>query len=162
MLIELEIDTDNNAATGSPEGADYAIELLQGEIFLYRWDGENFTRRAGDPPAASLIFTYQGGATLRSAPRNSETRTVLLFNTIVIAGSAIDPVPATSTSPTRRPTSLRPSAPALPVRGQDCPGAAQRAELLDDPGEAGGGQAVRDAGSRPRAPTRAPSCREAA
>ena len=73
MLIAMEIDSDNNAATGSPEGTDYAIELVQGEVFLYRWDGENFTRRAGDPPATSLIFAYQGGATLTiSAARARE------------------------------------------------------------------------------------------
>jgi hypothetical protein len=92
MLIALEIDTDNNPATGSPEGTDYAIELLQGEVFLYRWDGENFTRRAGDPPATSLIFGYQGGATLTISAAELGNTKKLRFNAIVIAGLATDPV----------------------------------------------------------------------
>jgi hypothetical protein len=92
MLVAMEIDTDNNAATGSADGTDYAIELLQGEIFLYKWDGENFTRRAGDPPATSLIFSYQGGAaiTISSAELGNTKR--LRFSAIVIAGLTTDPV----------------------------------------------------------------------
>ena len=88
----MEIDSDNNSATGSPEGTDYAIELLQGEVFLYKWDGENFTRRAGDPPATSLIFSYQGGATLTISAAELGNTKRLRFNTIVIAGLATDPV----------------------------------------------------------------------
>ncbi len=92
MLVAMEIDSDNNAATGSPEGTDYAIELVQGEVFLYRWDGENFTRRAGDPPATSLIFAYQGGATLTISAAELGNTKQLRFNVIVIAGLATDPV----------------------------------------------------------------------
>ena len=61
MLIALEIDTDNTATTGSPEGTDYAIEIFQGEAALFRWDGTGFTRRPGDPPFTSLLFSYTGG-----------------------------------------------------------------------------------------------------
>ncbi len=92
MLVAMEIDTDNNPATGSPDGTDYAIELLQGEVFLFKWDGENFTRRAGDPPATSLIFGYQGGASLTISAAELGNTTRLRFNTIVIAGLATDPV----------------------------------------------------------------------
>ena len=92
MLVAMEIDSDNNAATGSPEGTDYAIELVQGEVFIYRWDGENFTRRAGDPPATSLIFAYQGGATLTISAAELGNTKQLRFNVIVIAGLATDPV----------------------------------------------------------------------
>jgi len=91
MLVAMEIDSDNNAATGSPEGTDYAIELLQGEVFLYHWDGENFTRRAGDPPATSLIFGYQGGATLTISAAELGNTKALKFNVIVIAGIVFDP-----------------------------------------------------------------------
>jgi hypothetical protein len=91
MLIAMEVDSDNNAATGSPEGTDYAIELIQGEVFLYRWDGENFTRRAGDPPATSLVFAYQGGATLTISSAELGNTKNLKFNVIVIAGLVFDP-----------------------------------------------------------------------
>ena len=65
MLIAFELDTDNNATTGSPEGTDYAIEIFQGEAALFRWDGTGFTRRPGDPPFTSLLFSYTGGITVR-------------------------------------------------------------------------------------------------
>jgi hypothetical protein len=93
MLIGLEIDSDNNAATGSPDGTDYAMELLQGEIAMFRWDGTNFTRRAGDPPATSLIFSYQGGGVTItiSAAELGNTKN-LKFSALAIAGLVADPV----------------------------------------------------------------------
>ena len=91
MLIALEIDSDNNAATGSADGTDYAIELVQGEIFLYRWDGTNFTRRPGDPPATSLIFSYQGGATVSISTAELGNTRALRFGVVAISGVTIDP-----------------------------------------------------------------------
>jgi hypothetical protein len=91
MLIALEVDSDNNAATGSPEGTEYAIELIQGEIFLYRWDGTNFTRRPGDPPATSLIFSYQGGATISISSAELGNTRALRFGVVAISGVTIDP-----------------------------------------------------------------------
>lgn len=95
MLIGITIDSDNNAATGDPDplapGTDYAIEVFGGEAALFRWDGTTFTRRAGDPPATSLIFTYQGGITVNiSAAELGNTR-ALRFNVLVFSGIAIDP-----------------------------------------------------------------------
>jgi hypothetical protein len=91
MLAAIEIDTDNNAATGSPDGTDYAIELFQGEVALFRWDGTNFTRRSGDPPATSLIFSYQGGVTLTISATELGNTKQLRFSAVVISGIAIDP-----------------------------------------------------------------------
>jgi hypothetical protein len=91
MLLALEVDSDNNASTGSPEGTDYAIELVQGEVFLYRWDGTNFTRRPGDPPATSLIFSYQGGATLSISTAELGNTRAFRFSVVAISGVAIDP-----------------------------------------------------------------------
>ena len=93
MLIGLTINSDNNAATGDPEsfGADYAIELFAGEAFLYRWDGSNFTRSPGNPPATSLLFSYQGGATISiSAAELGNTRR-LGVSAAVISGIRINP-----------------------------------------------------------------------
>ena len=91
MLLALEVDSDNNASTGSPEGTDYAIELVQGEVFLYRWDGTNFTRRPGDPPATSLIFSYQGGATISISTAELGNTRAFRFSAVAISGVTIDP-----------------------------------------------------------------------
>ncbi|MBM2822374.1 MAG: hypothetical protein HW413_1120 [Thermoleophilia bacterium] len=92
MLIALEVDTDNNPATGSPDGTDYAIELFFGEVALFRWDGTNFTRRAGDPPATSLIFAYQGGVTITISAAELGNTKGFRFNAVAISGVIIDPV----------------------------------------------------------------------
>jgi hypothetical protein len=92
MLIGLTINSDNNAATGDPDsfGGDYAIELFGGEAFLYRWDGTNFTRGPGNPPATSLLFSYQGGATVTiSAAELGNTRR-LGVSAIVISGIGVN------------------------------------------------------------------------
>jgi hypothetical protein len=91
MLIAIEVDTDNNAATGSEDGADYTIEVFQGEAALFRWDGTNFTRRPGDPPFTSLLFSYQGGATITISKAELGNTSRLRFNTIVISGITVDP-----------------------------------------------------------------------
>jgi hypothetical protein len=95
MLVVLFVDADNNAATGDTDplgpGVDYVVEIFGGEAALFRWDGTNFTRRAGDPPATSLIFTYQGGITINiSAAELGNTR-ALKFSVIVFSGIVVDP-----------------------------------------------------------------------
>jgi hypothetical protein len=90
MLIGVNIDTDNNAATGDEEGSDYAIELTLGEIFLYRWDGTAFTRRPGDPPAVSLVFSYQGGVTIGISAAELGNTTRFKFSAVAISGIVID------------------------------------------------------------------------
>ena len=67
MFMELWIDSDQNTRTGSPNfaGVDYVIQLVQGELNMYHWDGTNFTRRLGDPAAATLNYSYSRGATIR-------------------------------------------------------------------------------------------------
>jgi hypothetical protein len=92
MLILLFVDADANAATGDADllGADYAIQLIGGEAALFRWDGTDFTRTPGNPPATSLLFSYQGGATVTiSAAELGNTRR-LGFATIVVSGIVIN------------------------------------------------------------------------
>jgi hypothetical protein len=91
VLVAVEVDSDNNSATGSPDGTDYAIELFQGDVALFKWDGTNFTRRAGDPPATSLIFAYQGGATLTISSAELGNTKNLKFSAFVISGITVDP-----------------------------------------------------------------------
>jgi hypothetical protein len=96
MLIELFVDSDNNTSTGDSDpltaGADYAIEIFGGDASLFRWDGTGFTRRAGDPPATSLIFSYQGGVTVNISSAELGNTRALKFGVLVFSGIAIDPV----------------------------------------------------------------------
>jgi hypothetical protein len=93
MLLLLFVDTDANATTGDPEslGADYVIQVFGGEAALFRWDGTDFTRRAGDPPATSLIFSYQAGLTITMSAAELGNTTKFGFAVIAISGVAIDP-----------------------------------------------------------------------
>lgn len=91
MLVGIDVDTDNNAATGSEDGTDYAIEYFQGEAALFRWDGSNFTRRPGDPPFTSLVTSYQGGLTLNISAAELGNTKAFKFGVIVIGGVVIDP-----------------------------------------------------------------------
>ena len=94
MYILLFVDSDNNAATGAADtgGADYVLELVRGEIALFRWDGTDFTRRFGDPSAVTLTFSYQGGVTIRISQAELGNTTRLKFFTIVESGVVVDPV----------------------------------------------------------------------
>ena len=94
MLFLLFADTDANPQTGDPEslGADYVIQVFGGEAALFRWDGSDFTRRAGDPPATSLIFGYQSGITITISAAELGNTKRFGFAAIVIGGVAIDPV----------------------------------------------------------------------
>jgi hypothetical protein len=93
MLINVDVDADNNPATGDPEllGADYSIQLFQSRTDLFRWDGTSFTRTATDPPQASLVFSYAGGATLRISAAELGNTTRFKFGAIVISGIKVDP-----------------------------------------------------------------------
>jgi hypothetical protein len=94
IYVVLFVDTDSNSATGDPDlaGVDYVIELARSEVNLFRWDGESFSRRFGDPSAVTLSYAYSGGITVRiSAAELGNTKK---FNFIVEfdSGIAVDPV----------------------------------------------------------------------
>jgi hypothetical protein len=93
MLLLLFVDSDANPQTGDPDelGADYVIEIFGGEAALFRWDGTNFTRRAGDPPATSLIFGYMGGVTISISAAELGNTKRFGFSFIAVSGIAIDP-----------------------------------------------------------------------
>jgi hypothetical protein len=94
MYFLLFVDSDNNPATGAADtgGADYVMEVVRGEIALFRWDGTDFTRRFGDPSAVTLTFSWQGGITLRISQAELGNTTRLKFFTIVESGIVVDPV----------------------------------------------------------------------
>jgi hypothetical protein len=93
MLMLLFIDSDANPQTGDPDelGSDYVIEIYGGEAALFRWDGTNFTRRPGDPPATSLIFGYMGGLTVTISAAELGNTKKFGFAFIAVSGIAIDP-----------------------------------------------------------------------
>jgi hypothetical protein len=94
MLVDLFVDTDNNQATGSQDipGIDYVIELVRGEINLFKWDGTNFSRRFGDPSAVTLAFSYEGGVTIRISAAELGSTTRFNFLVSVESGVAVDPI----------------------------------------------------------------------
>jgi hypothetical protein len=92
MLINIDVDSDNNAATGDPEtlGAEYSIQLFQGRIDLFRWDGTAFVRSATDPPQASLVYSYAAGATIRISAAELGSTARFKFGAIAISGIKLD------------------------------------------------------------------------
>lgn len=92
VLLWLFVNTDANEATGDPEflGADYVIQLFEGEGSLFRWDGTDFTRRPGDPSSTSLLFSWQGGATVSISAAELGNTKRFGFAAIAISGIAID------------------------------------------------------------------------
>jgi hypothetical protein len=93
-IIEIWVDSDNKVTTGSPDlgGTDYVMQLVRGEINLYRWDGTDFTRRFGDPSAVTLTFSYQGGVTVRISAAELGNTKAFKFFVDVISGCTVDPV----------------------------------------------------------------------
>ena len=93
MLIFLFVDSDANANTGDPEslGADYVLQLFEGEAALFKWDGTDFTRRPGDPPATSLVFSYQAGATFSISAAELGNTTRFGFAAIAVSWITFDP-----------------------------------------------------------------------
>jgi hypothetical protein len=94
VLVEIYVDTDNNAATGSADfgGIDYVIQLFRGEIDLFKWDGTAFTRRFGDPPATTLIYNWQNGVGVRISATELGNAKRMRFFVDVLSGLTFDPV----------------------------------------------------------------------
>jgi hypothetical protein len=94
MLLDLFVDTDNSTATGSQDipGIDYVIELARGEIQLYKWDGTNFTRRFGDPPSVTLLYSYNAGITVTISAAELGNTKRFNFYMELLGGIAVDPV----------------------------------------------------------------------
>jgi hypothetical protein len=86
--VDIYVDTDNNAATGSTDipGVDYVIQLFRGEVNLYKWDGTDFTRRFGDPPATTLIYQWANGVSIKSSAAELGNTKRMRFFAGVISG----------------------------------------------------------------------------
>lgn len=94
IVIDIFVNSDANATTGDPQllGSDYAIELFLGEVSLFKWDGTNFTRRPGDPPATTLNYSWDGGVTFRISATELGNTKRFQFGSLVISGLVVDEV----------------------------------------------------------------------
>jgi hypothetical protein len=94
ILVDMFVNSDNDATTGDPDtlGADYAIEIFLGDIALFKWDGTNYTRRVGDPPATSLIYAWSSGPTIKISAAELGNTKKLGFAVIAVSGLVIDDV----------------------------------------------------------------------
>jgi hypothetical protein len=87
MLFLIFLDTDNNPATGDNQsyGADYAIQLVPGEVDLFKWNGTDYSAA---PSQTSLVYAYgTGGPTIKISA--SDLGATKAFNFQVIAASGI-------------------------------------------------------------------------
>ncbi len=84
------LDSDANQATGDPEslGADFVIQLIQGEILLFKWDGSDFTLSATQ---ASLNYTWANGPTIKINASDLNNTRKLSFDVTTVSGLAFDP-----------------------------------------------------------------------
>lgn len=84
------LDSDSNQATGDPEslGADFIVQLLQGEIILFRWDGTDFTLSATQ---ASLSYTWASGPTIRINASDLNNTRRLNFDALAVSNIVFDP-----------------------------------------------------------------------
>jgi hypothetical protein len=94
VAVLVFVDSDSNAATGSTDipGIDYVIELFRGEINLYKWDGSDFTRRFGDPPATSLIYQWSNGVGIKISAAELGNTKQMRFLVEVDSGITFDPI----------------------------------------------------------------------
>lgn len=90
MLLDIFLDTDKNAATGSSQlfGSDYVIELQPGAVGLFQWNGSDFV---GASSQSSLTFSYgTSGATIRVNALDLSRTKGFNFVTTVASGLVVD------------------------------------------------------------------------
>jgi hypothetical protein len=90
VAIVMFLDSDANQSTGDPEslGADYIIQLIQGEILLFKWDGSDFTISATQ---ASLSYSWASGPTIRINASDLSNTRKFNFDVTAVANIAFDP-----------------------------------------------------------------------
>jgi hypothetical protein len=90
IALVMFLDSDANQATGDPEslGADFIIQLIQGEILLFKWDGSDFTLSATQ---ASLSYAWASGPTVRINASDLHNTRKLLFDVTMVSGIVFDP-----------------------------------------------------------------------
>ncbi len=90
VAVVMFLDSDANQATGDPEslGADYIIQLIQGEVLLFKWDGSDYTLSSTQ---ASLNSSWASGATIKINASDLGNTRKLNFDVTAVSGIVFDP-----------------------------------------------------------------------
>jgi hypothetical protein len=94
MDVEIYVDTDENQATGNQDfvpGADYVIQLIQGQINLFKWDGTTFSRSFGNPSAVTLSYSYANGPIIKISAAELGNTKHFRFIIFAVSGVVFDP-----------------------------------------------------------------------
>jgi hypothetical protein len=88
--VVMFVDSDANQATGDPEslGADYIIQLIQGEILLFKWDGSDYTLSATQ---SSLNSSWSSGPTIKINASDLGNTRKFNFDVTAVSGIVFDP-----------------------------------------------------------------------
>jgi hypothetical protein len=92
MDVQLIMDTDNNTATGDPQafGADYLIDLVPGQVGLYKYTTTTQDYRFASSQA-SLTFSYDAtGAAIHVSAQDLGGAKVLHLGAFVASGIVVD------------------------------------------------------------------------
>jgi hypothetical protein len=90
VAIVMFLDSDANQGTGDPDslGADYIIQLIQGEILLFKWDGSDYTISATQ---ASLSYSWASGPTIKINAADLGNTRKLNFDVTAVSNIVFDP-----------------------------------------------------------------------
>jgi hypothetical protein len=85
----MDIDSDANQATGDPQnfGADYIVQLLLGEVLLFKWDGTDYRISATQ---SSLVYSWTAGPTIRINASDLGNTRKLAFDAFAVSGIVFD------------------------------------------------------------------------
>lgn len=94
MFIAIVLDSDNNPATGDAQGilpgftgTDYLIQLVPGEVDLFKWSGSDYTFTA----APSLVYSYDAtGPVIKIKALDLGSPKTLQLAMIAISGVTVD------------------------------------------------------------------------
>jgi hypothetical protein len=90
MIILVWFDTDSNPATGDPQslGADYALQLVPGDVALFQWNGSDYVAA---PSQSSLTYSYDTtGATFHISANDLGKTKAFNFAALAASGIATD------------------------------------------------------------------------
>lgn len=90
MFILMFLDTDQKTTTGDPDlfGADYAIQLVPGQVDLFQWNGSDYVPSASQ---ASLNYAYgTTGATIHISAADLNKTKAFNFGIIAVSGVTFD------------------------------------------------------------------------
>ncbi len=91
MLLEIDMDTDANPATGDSRGlvagTDFLIQLVPGAVNLYKWSGSDYPGVA----APSLVYAYDAsGATIKVNAADLGNARTINFLVAIVSGATTD------------------------------------------------------------------------